>query len=217
MKQANEPKGGDPDDGALYASWVAGDRRGGRRLVDRHLPSMARFFANKVANSADAEDLVAETFERVAANLGRFRRDGTIRAYFFGIAHNVLRDYLRRLARGRIDALESTSLRDLTDSPSLRVARREDTRLLLAALRATPLHAQVVLELSLFEELGRFEIAEILGVPPGTVASRLRRGRAALEKQLEALAPTRHLLETTTRGLAGWVADIRREIDDAEA
>jgi RNA polymerase sigma factor (sigma-70 family) len=205
---------GHASESELHAAWAAGDRRAGARLVDRHLPSIARFFANKVANGADAEDLVAETFERWAASLDRFRGEGSVRAFVYGIAHNVLRDYLRRLARGRATSLETTSIRDLAESPSVRVARREDTRLLLAALRSVPMHTQIVLELSLFEELGRSEISEILGVPPGTVASRLRRGRAQLHERLETLASTRHLLETTLRGLGGWVADVRDHLDE---
>jgi RNA polymerase sigma factor (sigma-70 family) len=212
---AQDASQGEPSDAELHGAWVAGDRRAGARLVDRHLPSIARFFANKVASTADAEDRVAETFERLAASLGGFRGEGRFRSFLFGIAQNVLRDYLRRLARGRTVALETTSIRDLSASPSVQAARREDTRLLLAALRALPMHTQIALELHLFEELGRFEIADILGVPPGTVASRLRRGRAQLQERLEALAPTRHLLQSTVRGLAGWVADVREEIDSS--
>src|SRR5688500_1911983 len=49
-----------PDE-QLYQSWALGDRRAGSRLVDRFVRPIARFFANKIADVADAEELVAET------------------------------------------------------------------------------------------------------------------------------------------------------------
>jgi RNA polymerase sigma-70 factor (ECF subfamily) len=60
-------------DGELYAAWQGGDNRAGGKLVDRHFSAIGRFFTNKVTNAADAEDLIAETFERCAKALGKFR------------------------------------------------------------------------------------------------------------------------------------------------
>lgn len=117
-------------------------------------------------------------------------------------------------ARAAIVELEDEPVETLLPTPTQRLARREDDKLLLAALRAIPLHSQIVLELSHFEELGRFEIAEVLGVPPGTIASRLRRGRKQLEGQLERLAHSPSQLVTTRRGLAGWIESIQRAVGD---
>lgn len=79
-------------DAALYAAWADGERRAGERLIDRHLVAVARFFANKTGASADADDLVATTFERVADKLGRWERRSSFRTYLMGIAINVWRE-----------------------------------------------------------------------------------------------------------------------------
>lgn len=207
----------EPSDEARYAAWAAGDRRAGEQLVARLLPYVARYFANKVAATADVEDLTAQTFEELAKGLGRFRGEAGVRSYVYGIAHNVLRGYLRRFGAAEVVALEEAAIATLLPTASERVAAAREHRLLLAALRAIPLHSQIVLELSYFEGLGRFEIADLLGVPPGTIASRLRRGRVQLESQLAALAGSPHELETTRRGLAGWIDGIRAAVGDGDA
>ena len=204
------------DDHALYERWAEGDRACGERLLRRTLPSVARFFGNKVARIEDRSDLVARTFEIVARKLGDFRGESTFRAYVLGIGRNVLRDYLKALRRKPLSSpLEESSLVELTRSPSVRVAQAQERQLLLVALRSIPLHAQIVLELSLFEELGRSEIAQVLGVPVGTVASRIRRGRAELERRIAALASGEAELVATLDSLVAWRARIRDALDEA--
>jgi len=202
-------------DEELYRRWAEGDRSAGQRLVDRYLAAISRFFANKAVREVDVEDLVSTTFERCARALGGFRADSSFRTYLFGIAHNVLREHVKRASRDVEVDLGTTSLRDLGPSPSSVVALAEERALLLAALRAVPIETQIVLELSHFEGLGRAEIAEILGVPPGTVASRLRRGRARLEEALRMLSGSPRQLEATLQGLERWMEEIGRAIDDA--
>ncbi|PRP93119.1 ECF RNA polymerase sigma-E factor [Enhygromyxa salina] len=199
-------------DEALYAAWAGGDRRAGGRLIDRHLPSLARFFGAKLSDPSAADDLVAKTFEVCAAKLGSFRGDGTFRAYMFAIAHNHLRNHLRGLQRAgeRFEALE-ISVADLDPTASRLLVRDEQRRLLLLALRSIPIDMQVAIELSYFEEMSRAEIAEVLGIPPGTVAGRLRRGRELLERKIEQLANQPQLRRTTIDSISAWAA--RLELD----
>lgn len=193
------------EDILLYEKWAAGERAAGQRLIQQSVASVARFFGNKVAHFDDRPDLVAKTFEVVLRKLGDYRGDSTFRAYVLGIARNVLRDYLKALRRRpTVTPIEDASLVELTRSPTARVAEAQGRQLLLVALRAIPLHAQIVLELSLFEELGRAEIADILGVPEGTIASRIRRGRVALDQQLAGLASGQTELSSTLDSLDAW-------------
>jgi RNA polymerase sigma-70 factor (ECF subfamily) len=67
----------------------------------------------------------------------------------------------------------------------------------------------MVLELHFFEDLSRAEAAEILQLPPGTVASRLGKAKNELAAQIEQLASTPAQATTTLRGLDGWVAQLR--------
>lgn len=204
-----------PTDGELYGAWTAGDRSAGGRLVDRHLEAIGRFFGNKVTGHADIEDLVGETFERCAKNLGKYRGEGSFRAYLYGIAHNVLRDYIRRKQRGR-EQLDFgvTSLRDLGPTPSAVLGERREQTLLLQALRHIPLDHQIVLELSYFEGMSRREMAEVLGIPPGTVASRVRKGKQLLWQRIEELAESPSLLHSTIHGLEDWARGLQAQFRD---
>lgn len=201
-------------DEQLYAAWAAGDRRAGGRLIDRHLPAIHRFFAAKLSDASITDDLVAKTFEVCAAKLGSWRGDGTVRAYIFAIAHNHLRNHLRSKQRAgeRFEPLE-TSVADLDANASHLLVRDEQRRLLLRALRTIPLDMQVAIELSYFEGLSRAEIAEVLGIPAGTVAGRLRRARELLERRIEELANSPELRCTTADSISAWAARVRLEID----
>ena len=204
-------------DADLLEAWATGDRRAGSHLIDRHFDSITRFFANKTARAVDVEDLVSSTFEECVKNLDRFRRASSFRTFLFGIARNVLRHHYRRRARkeGRLD-FESISIVQTGGSPSVVAATRQEHRLLLEALRCLPLAQQELLELSYFEELSRAQIAEIVGLPPGTVASRLRRAREDLEKEMARMAPSQALLTSTLTGFSDWCDEIRKKAGRAD-
>jgi RNA polymerase sigma-70 factor (ECF subfamily) len=207
----------DDDDNDLYRRWAEGDVNAGQDLVEHHLLYIGRFFANKVADPADTEDLVGQTFEIVAKNLGKFRGDSSFRTYLFGISRNVLRDYIKKKGRrpGDVD-FEVTKIADIGPSPSVVMAERKEQALLLQALRTIALSYQIVLELSFFESMTQAEIAEQLGIAPGTVASRIRRGKKQLYDQLELLADSRELLESTKSNLQDWAESIRKLLEDSE-
>ncbi len=200
-------------DALLYEAWAGGDREAGARLIDRYLSALARFFANKCVAASDVEDLVATSFERCARSLGRLQQPERFRNYLFGIATNVLRDSIRKRRPTPAGDLEQLCVRDLGPSPSTVVAGRAEQRLLLAALRAIPVEHQLVLELSVFEQMSRSEIAGVLGLPEGTVAGRLRRARVLLEQQVRTLAETPLLVKSTLHGLEDWAMQIREQLD----
>lgn len=197
-------------DAQLYSGWVAGDRSAGARLIARHLQTVSRFFINKSTATAEHDDLVAMTFERCAKSLGGYRGTGSFRGYLLGIALNVLRDELRR--RSPDVPLGSISVAAGGRSPSSVFAERAEQRLLLTALRSLPVEAQVVLELHLLEELTREEMAEVLDLPAGTVAGRLRRARALLTAAVAELAQSASLGESTVSGLDAWARGVRQQL-----
>jgi RNA polymerase sigma-70 factor (ECF subfamily) len=91
--------------------------------------------------------------------------------------------------------------------------RRQEERLLLDALRAIPLDYQIVLELAFFEDMSRSQIAETLGLPAGTVASRLRKARELLRSEIEAIAQSPELLEATVTGVDDWARNVRETLE----
>ena len=206
------------NDDELYTQWVAGDRRAGGELIDRHLGTITRFFANKTTSRLDVEDLVATTFERVSQSLGQFRAQGSFRSYVLRVALNVLRDALRRQRPVDLAQVEEISLQDFGPSPSTFVHMRAQHQLLGRALRSLPLRFQVVLELRFFEQLTREDMADVLELPPGTVASRVRQASARLRQALERLASADDALRNSTLGdIDRWIRDIRERLGRPDA
>jgi RNA polymerase sigma factor (sigma-70 family) len=192
----------------LLVAWRGGDGDAGRRLVERHLEAVHRFFANKVQHGT--EDLVQRTFLACVESVDAFAGRSSFRSYLFAIARHVLFGHWRDARRG-FDPLTVSAavLLDDAHSPADRVAEREDRRLLLRALRTLPLELQTLLELAYWEGLGDRELAEIVEVPEGTIKSRLRKARQLLEQQLAALASSPALLESSRLTLEAWAAEIR--------
>jgi len=200
------------DDEQLYGRWASGERKAGETLIERHLDTVGRFLANKCPDPSRLEDLVATVFERCAKSLGRFGGRSSFRTYLLGIAYNVARDDLKRHVRSPKFDETITSLASISNSPSAIVAVREEQAMLLQALRQLPFALQAVLELHFFEELTRAEVAQVLELPDGTVASRLRKAKVELRSELEALADNPALLQATVTDLPSWVADLRARL-----
>ena len=201
------------DDVVLLEAWCRGDRAAGAELFERHYPSVARFFHNKVPEAAQ-EDLIHETFLACLTGAARFRGQARFRTYLFGIARNVLAEHVRRLARrnarlGSEVNLDETPAVSFGLSPVATVAQREEQRLLLEALRRIPLSYQIALELHYWEELTAAEIGLVLGVPLGTAKTRIYDGREHLEDQLRKLARSPEALRSTLDDLDRWARRIR--------
>ncbi len=199
-------------DAQLFAAWCAGDRSSGATLFDRHYESIARFFHNKV-DDASAADLIQNTFLGCVEARERFRGDSGFRTFLFAVARNLLHKHYRdhQGPRGRIDFGEVTAC-DLAPTASEVLRADEEKLLLLQALRRVPIECQEAMELLYWEKLTVAEIAEIAGIPAGTVKTRLHRGRRLLEEQMALLAATPALLESTLANLEGWAEDVRTQI-----
>lgn len=196
------------DDFALLERWRSGDQKAGTDLFERYFDQLYRFFRNKV--SEGAEDLVQETFLACVRTRDRFAGLSSFRTYVFRIAHSKLYDHLRRKQRSEAIDFGVTSVVDLGESPSALMARGEEEKLLLAALRRLPVDLQIVLELHYIEKIRGPELAQILDIPEGTVRSRLRRGKEQLRVQAEELTASPGLVESTVTDLDAWAEKIRQ-------
>lgn len=197
------------EDVRLLDEWRAGDTRAGEVLFDRHFDSIYRFFSSKARD--DAQELVQRTMTACLEKRDHVRKATSFRAFLFGVARFELLRHLRSVYRRsrRECALLEASIEDLLPSPSVAAAQKREHRLLLEALRRIPIDLQIVVELHFWEELTTQEIAEVVGIPPGTVKSRLRRARERLSEQLELLATDPVVLRSTVEGLERWAADVK--------
>jgi RNA polymerase sigma-70 factor, ECF subfamily len=155
------------------------------RLYERHADALFGFLAYRTGNRAVAEDLLADTFERVLRSRRRFdRRRGSEKAWVYAIALNCLRDHQRR-AGAETRALErggGVDEHDGGEEDILQVERRDTVQQALEAL--SPEERDAV-ALRFGGDLTVPEIAKLTGEPLARVEGRVYR---ALRKLREALA-----------------------------
>ena len=144
------------------------------------VPRLRRYARALLGQPAAADDLVQDTLERAWARAGQWRPDGDLRAWLFGIMHNLRIDQLRRADP------PSQSLSDDEFELPVRPTQSDGIELadLAAALGRLPEAQRQVLLLVSLEELSYAEVAATLNIPPGTVMSRLARGREQLRRLL---------------------------------
>ena len=146
------------------------------RAILAEIPRLRRYARAMLGDRAAADDLVQDTLERAWSRLFQWRPGSDMRAWLFGIMHNLRVDQLRRprLATQSIDD-------DDFDVPTRPTQTDElELRDIESALNHLPDEQREVLLLVALEEMSYADIAATLGIPIGTVMSRLSRGRERL-------------------------------------
>jgi RNA polymerase sigma factor (sigma-70 family) len=163
-----------------------GDVMAYEELVRRHQAVAVRT-AHLFAPDGDAEDAVQEAFVKAHAALGRFRAGSPFRPWLLRIVANESRNRRRSAGRRAGLALRSAEDRrpdDAAPSPESAVLAGERRRWLLAGVNALRDDDRDVIAARYFLDLSEAEAAEVLGVPRGTVKSRLSRALGRLREQL---------------------------------
>lgn len=182
----------DRTDEQLAEDALAGEPLAFRALIERHHDALIRFLIRLTGNRQTAEDVFQETFLQVHQSLAGFDRERRFKPWLFTIAANKGRDALRRQNRRPTVSLSATmpgsdeSYVDLMsiDLPpaSTRLERQEQSAMVQRALdRLSPMLKEMLL-LSYFQKLSYQQIAEMCGVPLGTVKSRLHAAVASFAK-----------------------------------
>jgi len=147
------------------------------RAVLPYAPSLLRFGLRLTGDCSQAEDLVQETLLLAWRGFGRFETGTNLRAWLFRILLNVFRQQKRKWQSS--SACESSAF----ETPVARPHSDESVEV-RQALNRLGSDQRTVLLLAVIEGFTCREIAEILGVPIGTVMSRLSRARDAMREQL---------------------------------
>jgi RNA polymerase sigma-70 factor, ECF subfamily len=166
-----------------------------RRMVDEHIDFVARVLRNAGTPVAEIDDEVQRTFITVARRLDDVRV-GSEKSFLLQTALNVAAHARRTAARRReVSADEAPELVDFA-TPEQLADRKRARRLLDRVLDEMETDLRTVFVLYEFEELSMAEIAGVLAIPSGTVASRLRRARGQFKERVQALeAGTRSKVE----------------------
>ena len=170
---------------ALYrvgkALLTAGSREFAAR-IDELIPRLRRYARALTGERSLADDLVQDTLERAWSKLHLWRGGSDLRAWLFTIMHNVHVNQVRSRAAQPTLPLDE----DLTDAP-VRASQADmlEVRDIDAAVRRLPVEQREVLLLVALEHMSYQQTAATLGIPIGTVMSRLSRARERLRVILE--------------------------------
>jgi RNA polymerase sigma-70 factor (ECF subfamily) len=174
--------GEDPrNDGDLLVAMAAGDRDALRVLYERHAPWLMLRLARRCADRGVVDEVVQDTFLAAWRQADRYRGTGEVAAWLWGIGVRRLIDRFRR--RG----LPTTALGE----PAGVTASAEDEVLLdvgygdlAAALQRLSPEFRAVVQATVLDGLTTREAAALLGIPTGTVKTRMMRARAQLREAL---------------------------------
>ena len=161
------------------------------RLLVEHIPSLRRYARALTGNAWAADDLVQDTLERACGKWRLWVVGSDLRAWLFTVMHNIFASQVRRTPPPHaVVPLEDAAqeIQGLADT-----GRDHGTGLdLQRCLMQLPEEQRAVLLLVTLEDLSYAEVAKVLGVPVGTVMSRLSRARVRLQELMDgAAAPAR--------------------------
>lgn len=169
----------------LLTRFKEGDIDAFETLFRQFQSEMYGWIVQIVRDRGVAEDLTIEAFWRIYEARARFKNEGAFGAWARRIAVNLAIDHIRR-RRPEQELSEEFAAVDPPDS----ALRRETREQIARAFRRLPPKLQVAATLALIEERSYQEIAEVLGMPVGSVRARVFRAVQRLRKQLEQMGVT---------------------------
>ena len=162
------------------------DRGAFAELFDHFAPRVKSFMMRKGSNAEQAEDLVQEAMIAVWSKATMFSTDkGSVSTWIFTIARNLRIDRLRREKSQLYTDLEDFDAPDMSADAEESLGRLQEDNHVSAALAQIPAEQRELLILSFVEDVSQSDIALRLGIPLGTVKSRMRLGYQRLRKLLE--------------------------------
>jgi RNA polymerase sigma-70 factor (ECF subfamily) len=168
------------DDAELSARAARGDRKALEQLLDRHADRVHAVCRRIVANPDDALDATQEALIAIARGISRFDGRSAFTTWLYRVATNAALDEVRRQRR-RPRPVDVPDVASPVSELESEVDERVDIDRALATL---PLEFRVAVVLRDLCDLDYAEIARILDVPPGTVRSRIARGRTSLRSAI---------------------------------
>lgn len=179
------------EDAQLVELIQKGDLGAYRQLVEKYQSRIYSMIAGMVRDREEAHDLTQDAFVKAFRNLERFRLEASFYTWLYRIAKNLTIDWLRKQKRRRTDEFdEGIAAREsggtiadshLKESPGRELERsRLKDRIFDAMETLTPEHRQIIL-LREVEGFSYKEISDVMGIPEGTVMSRLFYARRKLQ------------------------------------
>ena len=180
-----QSKSSEASESALLKAVANGDRQAMRILYLRHHVAVYRFVLRLTNNASLAEDLVSEVFLDVWRQAGSFKGKSQVSTWLLAIARNKAFSALRRRIDEPLDDDAVALIEDFSDSPETALDRQDRGAIVQECLAQLSRPHRKVLDLVYYHGKSMDEIADIIGVPVGTVKTRVFYARNRLRKQLE--------------------------------
>jgi RNA polymerase sigma-70 factor (ECF subfamily) len=173
------------EDQLLIGRFLAGEEPAFDRLVERYYQRIDRVAQQVVRHPMAAEDITQEVFLRAYRALPRFRGEASFYSWLYRITINLCLNHLRRQAHQVPTAEEAViSGSPVVNDPAVVLEVQERERTIRQAIDALPAHYRIAIILRDLEGLSYQEVADVLGIPLGTVKSRINVGKSLLRKAL---------------------------------
>ncbi|WP_410812889.1 RNA polymerase sigma factor [Micromonospora sp. 067-2] len=177
---------GDADDLSALAAMSGGDQSGLRWLHARYGRSLLTYATALVGDPGRAEEVVQDVLVAAWRGAARFEGRSTVRGWLFSVARRrAISAYHADVSRNELGEERLAALRDAEPGPEPVALARADLRAVADAIGRLPAHHREVLVLACVEQLSGRQISELLGVPVGTVKSRLSLARRNLARLLQ--------------------------------
>ncbi|WP_424927054.1 RNA polymerase sigma factor [Amaricoccus tamworthensis] len=169
----------------LLSRIATGDRSAMRDLYERHNAPLYRFLLSRLSDRFEAADVMQETFIDVWRGAGRFEGRSSVTTWMFGIARNKSIDRMRRSGRVVVSEPDETMADDAPDPEAVAEAASDADRV-RGCIEGLGAQHRAAVELAFFQDLAYREIADIEGVPVGTVKTRIASAKQLLKRCLAA-------------------------------
>jgi len=164
----------------VLAAVADGDRQALRVLYDRHAAWLGLRLARRCADPDIVDETVQDTFVAVWRGARRYKGQGDVGAWIWGIAIRRLIDALRRRPRSEVLVAEVEDRHSVAEEILLGVEHGD----LGGALRKLSPELRAVVQATILDDLTSREAGRLLGIPAGTVKTRMMRARAQLREEL---------------------------------
>jgi RNA polymerase sigma-70 factor (ECF subfamily) len=171
---------------SLIARIAAGDKLAMRALFSRHQVRVYRFVLRAVHDPELAEDLVSEVFLDVWRHAGQFAQRAAASTWLLSIARHKALSALRKRKDAPLDETTAGAIPDTCDDPEVAVARSEQGAILRDCLQRLSANHREIIDLAYYQGMRIEAVAEILGIPPNTVKTRMFHARRQLASLLQA-------------------------------
>lgn len=155
------------------------------RMMDTYGRDVLRVAFLYLKDKHRAEDAFQEVFLRVYKKYNSFKHESSEKTWLIRITVNVCKDYLKSSWIKRVLLIDSVKPEDTVPNIDTEVIRMEENKFLFKEVLALPSLFKDVIVLFYYQEFSIIEISKILGIPEGTVRSRMHRAREMLKKNLK--------------------------------